>query len=130
MCENLKDHVLKMLNLCRWSYNCTKLKFGSVCPESHGAVVKSLVFPGSNFWLVERFTQPSILPWSVKLVAVFFNAAQVCRACADRQRSPKWTPSARVWVHTAAGWYVPQSRAIIFWVELDDRASSWFLNNS
>ena len=29
------------------------------------------------------------------------NATQACRGCADPQRSPRWTPSARAQVHTA-----------------------------
>ena len=36
------------------------------------------------------------------------NASQVCRGCADCQRSPRWTPSARVRVHTAGAGMCPR----------------------
>ena len=70
------------------------------------------VFPGSNTGggKVDTAFHPSEVG---EMSSSIINAAQVYRGCADRQRSPRFSPSARVRVHTAGAGMCRQSRAII-----------------
>ena len=58
------------------------------------------MFPGSN--PDGGKVDPAFHPSEVgEMSSSVINAAQVCRSCADSQRSPRWTRLAGVLVHTA-----------------------------